>query len=104
LPLWEDRLQETPLRTTIHEGMVLKEGKEQISTTMLDGQPDLVTKMPEDSILPLLLALELTAVFIGLILLTWWLVTAGAGLGLITLVIWLWPRERLGQVVRTEHV
>jgi cytochrome c oxidase subunit I len=104
MPLWEDRLNETPLRTTVHEGMLLKDGKEQISSTMLDGQPDLITKMPEDSVLPLLLALELAAVFIGLILLTWWLVAAGAGLGMITLVIWLWPRARLGQVVRTSHV
>jgi hypothetical protein len=84
--------------------MVLKEGKEQISSSMLDGQPDLITKMPEDSILPLLLALELTAVFVGFILVTWWLVAAGAGLGMITLIIWLWPRAHLGQVVRTSHV
>jgi cytochrome c oxidase subunit I len=104
MPLWEDRLNETPLRTTVHKGMVLKEGKEQISSTMLDGQPDLITKMPEDSILPLLLALELSAMFIGLILLTWWLVAAGAGLGMITLVIWLWPRAHLGQKVTRSHV
>jgi cytochrome c oxidase subunit I len=104
MPLWEDRLQETPLRTTLHEGMVLKEGKEQISTSMLDGQPDLIAKMPEDSILPLLLSLELTAVFIGFILLAWWLIAAGVGLGVLTMIVWLWPRERLAQVARASHV
>ena len=46
-PLWEDRLRESELRSSIDRGPVLDDGKEVLATTPLDAQPDAILKMPE---------------------------------------------------------
>jgi len=53
--------------------------------------------MPEDSLMPLLLALALTILFAGLIVKAWWLVVASFLLGLVFQLIWLWPRAQLAE-------
>ena len=55
-PLWEDRLNERPDRSFGGAGLVLDKGRETIGTTALDAEPDVILKMPGDSIAPLLLA------------------------------------------------
>lgn len=102
-PLWEDRLDESPARSLLARGLALDQGKESLATTGADARPDLIQKMPEDSIWPILLALALAAAFCGLLLQSWWTVWAAMGVGLLFLCAWLWPRARLGQVARPAH-
>jgi cytochrome c oxidase subunit I len=102
-PLWEDRLQDTPTPSVLTRGMALDDEKEALSTTMLDAQPDVIVKMPEDSLMPLVLAIATGMVFSGLLIHLWWLAAAAAIVGLAASCIWLWPRPRLGQTVRPAH-
>jgi heme/copper-type cytochrome/quinol oxidase subunit 1 len=103
-PLWEDRLEESTHRSALDRGLALDRGKESLATTGLDAQPDLILKMPEDSITPLLVALALTAVFAGMLMLAWWLAAAGGAAGLLFLLVWLWPRRSLGQSAEPARV
>jgi hypothetical protein len=96
-PLWEDRLNETEGRSTIHEGAVLDHDKETLGVTPLDAIPDAILKMPHDSIMPLCLSLSLLVLFVGLLLKSWWLIGLALLAGFIFSLIWLWPRARLGQ-------
>jgi cytochrome c oxidase subunit I len=99
-PLWESRLQETEFSSTPHRGFVLDHGKETLGTTMLDAVPEVILKMPEDSLMPLLLSLALTVIFAALMTLSWWLLAAAGVVSLILLAVWLWPRAELGQIAR----
>jgi hypothetical protein len=96
-PLWEDRLAASEHRSSIGEGMVLDHGKEIVATSAVDGQPEVILKMPEDSILPLLAALALTGIFVGALAPWWWLVAVCSTACLVLACIWLWPRDRLAQ-------
>lgn len=102
-PLWEDRIHEGDLRSSIGRGLVLDDGKEVLATTPLDAQPDAILKMPGDSLSPLLLSIVLTALFAGLILLNWWAVGIAGIAGLAVLAYWLWPRDQLGQTAGVYH-
>ena len=101
-PLWESRLQESPYRSSLQEGMVLDEGKEIVATTALDAQPEAILKMPEDSILPLLTALVLTLLSVGLLARLWWLAALCGVIVVILTLIWLWPRRELGQTAEAR--
>jgi cytochrome c oxidase subunit I len=97
MPLWEDRLQISAFRSSLGRGMILNHGKEIIATTAVDAQPEVILKMPEDSILPLLCAIALTVGFVGALTHIWWLVGLSAVIALALTLIWLWPRDRLAQ-------
>jgi cytochrome c oxidase subunit I+III len=103
-PLWEDRLEDTPHRSSLGEGMALEHGKEAIATSPLDAEPDLILKMPEDSLAPFILSLALTAFFAGLLVHLWWLAGGATALGLFSLLVWLWPRAELGQTAEPANV
>lgn len=103
-PLWEDRLQESPERSSLDVGYVLDQGRETLATSVLDAQPDLILKMPGDSYAPLALSLTTGLFFVGLILHTWWLVGVGVTGIAASLLIWLWPRTSLGQTAEPAHV
>ena len=94
-PLWEGRLEESRVRSSIEHGMLLDEGKETIGTTALDAQPDMILEMPEDSLAPLFLAIGTSLIFVGLLLKLWSLAGAGAVVAIVALVVWLWPRREL---------
>ena len=47
-PLWEDRLEEGIGRSSVGRGLLLDHGKETVGTSLLDGEPDIVLKMPHD--------------------------------------------------------
>ena len=64
-PLWEDRLQESEDRSMINRGYLLAHGRETIGTTPLDGDPELILRMPQDSYSPLVLTLGNIARFCG---------------------------------------
>ncbi|MDA9522076.1 cytochrome C oxidase [Bradyrhizobium sp. CCBAU 11434] len=92
-PLWEDRLDETAERSTIHGGLVLDQGKETVGITVLDAEPDVILKMPGDSLLPLQAALGMTATFCGMLLINYWVIGAGAVWTALVLLFWLAPRD-----------
>ncbi|HEY6434556.1 MAG TPA: cytochrome c oxidase subunit I [Acetobacteraceae bacterium] len=108
-PLWEDRLQKPEVRSSVLEGMVLDHGRETIGVTPLDGEPDVILKMPEDSFAPFILTLGMIAGFVGLLVHLWWLAGAGVAVVLLAMAAWLWPRRKLGQIAAppvtdTAHV
>ena len=99
IPLWEDRLDESAasLVARSRHGARPRQGDRSPPPGWMRS-PKLILKMPEDSIMPLLLALALTAVFAGCSLhclvdrrgwrrrrRSWFL------------LVWLWPRAQLGQ-------
>lgn len=102
-PLWEDRLDETPERSTIHRGYLLDHGREVVGTTALDANPDVILKMPGDSFAPLLLSLALAGLFSGMLLKEWWLTAASGAAVLVFILFWLWPRPGLAQTREMPH-
>ena len=102
-PLWEDRLHEGSGHSSVQRGLILDEGKETIGTTVLDAEPDVILKMPEDSPSPFFTTVAMTIGFAGLLLHWWWMAAAGGALTLLGLVVWLWPRRNLGQKARPLH-
>jgi cytochrome c oxidase subunit I+III len=99
-PLWESRLQESGARSSLTAGYLLAHGRETIATTPLDAEPQLILKMPEDSFAPLLMAIGLTAVFVGLLLSLWWLAGVAAAVVAASVLVWLWPQRDLAQAAR----
>jgi cytochrome c oxidase subunit 1/cytochrome c oxidase subunit I+III len=96
-PLWEDRIGVDGEPSHPDTGLVLALGRENIGTTPLAAEPNVILKMPGDSYAPLLLALFATALFVGLLLHAWWFAIAGAiGTG-IAILVWLWPEAALGE-------
>ncbi len=51
--------------------------------------------MPEDTAAPLLLAIGLGVLFVGLLLKVWLTIGVGLLICLIALLVWLWPRREL---------
>jgi cytochrome c oxidase subunit I len=102
-PLWEDRLA-PPARSVLTAGLVLEEGREALGTTPVDAEPNIILKMPGDTLVPLFLALSMTGLTVGLALVNWLVV--GLGILLIAGVIlaWLWPNPLLGETAEIPHV
>ena len=92
-PLWEDRLNETADRSTVRGGFVLDEGKETVGITVLDAEPDVILKMPGDSLLPVLAALGMMVIFCGMLSINYWVMAAGAVWTALLLMVWLVPRD-----------
>jgi heme/copper-type cytochrome/quinol oxidase subunit 1 len=97
-PLWEEQLDESPERSVVDRGLVLDVGREALAVTPLDAEPELVLKMPEDSVAPFLLTLAASLGFVGLLVHSWWLAAAGFAGVLAALVVWLWPRRELAEI------
>jgi cytochrome c oxidase subunit I len=96
-PLWEGRLGEGHGQTVIERGMVLDDHHETLGVTTLDGEPEIIFKMPSESYMPFILMLCLSAFFAGLLVHIWGLAAAAAGVGIIVVIAWLWPRVEAGE-------
>jgi cytochrome c oxidase subunit 1/cytochrome c oxidase subunit I+III len=96
-PLWEDRLDDTSDRSLLHRGYLLDCGRETLATTVLDAEPDLILKMPGDSVAPFVVALGLGVMFAGLLGHWWWLAGLGCAATGLAMVIWSWPERALAQ-------
>ena len=72
---------------------MLDEGKETVGITVLDAEPDVILKMPGDSLLPLLAALGMMVIFCGMLFINYWAMAAGAVWTGLVLLIWLVPRD-----------
>jgi cytochrome c oxidase subunit I len=94
-PLWEEALDESRGRSSIKRGMTLDQGKETVTTTPMDAEPDRIIEMPEDSWAPFLLAVALGVLFVALLLKVWAVIAVGALLVLAALLLWVWPQRRL---------
>lgn len=96
-PLWEDDLQDGSPPSTLGQGMLLDHGRETVGTSALDADPEIILRMPGDSLAPILLAAAATLLCAALLLHSW----TGAGLGVLAagaaLLSWLWPRAELLQ-------
>ena len=96
-PLWEDRLGVEGEPSHIGAGLVLEQGREALATTPLDAQPNLILKMPGDTLVPLLLSLAMTIIAIGLALVNWWVLVVGVACTAVCIFAWLWPEASLGE-------
>jgi cytochrome c oxidase subunit I len=94
-PLWEDRLGDDGVVSSLDRGMLLDRGKEAIGTTALDAVPDMILEMPQDSAAPVLLAAGLSVLFVGMLLKFWIVAAVGGVIALVAIVTWLWPRRQL---------
>ena len=72
-------------------------------TSELDAIPDVILRMPGDSPAPLLLALALAVVFIGMLAHSWWLFGLAIAATLVATITWLWPEAVLGQTMDIAH-
>ncbi len=102
-PLWEDRMTGQAGQSTTAEGFLLDDGRETIGTSALDAVPDVILRMPGDSLAPLLLSLALVAAFAGMLIHSWWLFGAAMTASLVATIVWLWPEARLGQIMDIVH-
>jgi len=102
-PLWEDRLGEKS-ESQPHAGLVLDHGREAVGTDPLDAEPDIILKMPSDTLAPLALAIATTFVFVGLLGHWWWMVAVAAIATAAAIVVWLWPRPELGETAEARNV
>jgi len=98
-PLWEDRLDEGPGRSSLEQGYLLMEGRETIGTTPQDALPDVILKMPDDSYTPFFVGLFSALVFVGLLLHSRDFTVLMALACSLSMVAWLWPRKKLIQRV-----
>ena len=58
-------------KSVIGRGLVLEQGREALGTTPLDAEPNVILKMPGDTLVPLFLALAMTVLTVGLALVNW---------------------------------
>jgi cytochrome c oxidase subunit I len=100
-PLWEKRLQEGAGESVIERGLVLDDHHETLGVSPLDGEPDVILKMPGESYMPFALTLCISAFFAGLLVHIWGLAVAAVILGAIAVMAWLWPRAEAGEKAAT---
>jgi cytochrome c oxidase subunit 1/cytochrome c oxidase subunit I+III len=102
-PLWEPRMQGHSGDSSTEEGFLLDDGRETIGTTPLDAVPDVILRMPGDSLAPLLLSIALVIVFIGMLMHSWWLFGLALAASVVATIAWLWPEAVLGQTMEIVH-
>ncbi|MFN2637793.1 MAG: cytochrome c oxidase subunit I [Gemmatimonadaceae bacterium] len=90
-PLWEDRLDEGSGRSVLREGPLLANGRETFATTPLDAEPSAVLQMPEDTWLPLALAVSIGIIAYGFLFGLLWLAAIGVIASAACAIAWLWP-------------
>jgi cytochrome c oxidase subunit I len=94
-PLWESRLDENGVLSSLDRGLLLDSGKETVATSALDASPDMILEMPEDSVAPVVLTAGLSVLFVGLLLKNWIVAGIGAAITASGILFWLWPRREL---------
>jgi cytochrome c oxidase subunit I len=94
-PLWETRLGESNVVSSLDRGLLLDSGKETVATSALDAAPDMILEMPEDSFAPLVLTAGISVLFVGLLLKNWTTVAIGTTAAAAGILLWLWPRREL---------
>ncbi|HET7587186.1 MAG TPA: cbb3-type cytochrome c oxidase subunit I [Gammaproteobacteria bacterium] len=97
-PLWEDRLRmDDTGKTILDEGPALDEEHEMFGTTVLDADPDVILKEPGESFAPIIMALLIAGMFIGLLLEWWWISGAAVIAMFPAMLYWFWPSHEVGR-------
>jgi hypothetical protein len=96
-PLWEGRLGEQGILSSVDRGMLLTDGKQTIATSGVDAVPDMVLQMAEDSYAPVCLAAGISIFFVGMLLKSLPVGIVGAAIAALSLIAWLWPSAELGE-------
>lgn len=98
-PVWENP-PDQPVVSGLHE-----DAREVVVTHFLDGRPDHVTELPENTIWPFLAAVATAGVLLGSVFSPWAVPTGGVVL-IIAFIGWFWPKrpsvERRGSRERWE--
>ena len=90
-PLWEQEGLLDRIRNGDEYLATAPEGKREVFTTsILDGTPQHVTRLPGPTFLPLFAAIATAVVFIGILLSVYEASAAGAAAFLVILLTWLW--------------
>ncbi len=88
-PLWDAHDEEDDP----HGERVLDQGRLTLASTPLDANPRYLSRMPEDSIVPLIMAVAMTGIFTALTFKYVWTALAFALACALVNGIWLWPRH-----------
>jgi len=87
-PLWDEHEEESDPNGE----RILDEGRLTFTTGWLDADARALATMPEDTILPLVLAVVFFVLFLALTFKWMWLALAAVVTGLIIAAVWMWPR------------
>jgi len=93
-PLWDAYEEEEDPRGE----RVLDQDRLTLSSTWLDAEPTAVARMPEDTIIPLLLALGLFVIFGAITFQRMWVVVGALVYSFIIAAIWFWPKPQEGEL------
>jgi len=102
-PLWENRLNEAGVVSSLDQGMLLDSGKETVGTSAMDAAPDMILEMPGDSYAPVVLAAGMAVLFVGLLLKVWLVGAAGGVVVALGILAWLWPSAELREREAVPH-
>jgi cytochrome c oxidase subunit 1/cytochrome c oxidase subunit I+III len=88
-PLWDEHEEEEDPTGE----RILDAGRLTFVTSWLDGDPLAIAAMPEDTILPLMLALAMFVLFLAFVFQWMWVVGVTVAFSLGVTAVWLWPKE-----------
>jgi cytochrome c oxidase subunit I+III len=92
-PLWEERFRERLEAARHSEERQLAGDHEVLRTSELDAQPERAVEMPEETIVPLVVAVGFLLAFGGLLASQYLVAAAGVPVVLAGLAAWAWPRR-----------
>ncbi len=85
------------IRCGIHtlklSGQFLDEERVTIGSSVVGASPSSLVKTPEDTLIPLVAALSLSLIFIGLLLTSVVITAIGVALTLLSAAAWFWPTK-----------
>ena len=88
-PLWDEHIEEEDPNGE----RILDQARLTLATTALDAEPVAISRMPEDTIAPLAMALAMTLFFVALLFKWLWIVLVAVILMLAVNAVWLWPEK-----------
>jgi cytochrome c oxidase subunit I+III len=94
-PVWDERTVAS--LTELDDDRTLSGGRHTPVTSELDGQFERAQETPEPSVRPLVTAIGLLVVVLGLLAGWYWLASLGGLLAAGTIASWLWPPERTAE-------
>ncbi|GIG90467.1 cytochrome c oxidase subunit I [Plantactinospora endophytica] len=92
-PVWDPATAEST-GPGADEDRILAEGRRTLFTSEFDGRPERAVEMPEETLKPLVAAVGLLVLFLGLLFAWYWIAAGSGALVAGTLATWLWPPHR----------
>jgi cytochrome c oxidase subunit I len=93
-PLWDEHEEEADP----NDERVLDQDRLTLSTTWLDAETFALVRMPEDTILPLLLAIGFLVIFTALTFQYMWVTLGALIYSFLVAAIWFWPKPEEGEL------